>query len=977
MSNDEQTHSPDDSLEGLDHGLAEAFGDKPQPSDPPSVLERISNLTGSRPQVSLRDLPLDESTLLKPLGPEEAREAEKYAVHGELGRGGVGTVHRGHDHDLGRDVAMKFLHERYSKDPAILHRFVEEAQIGGQLQHPGIVPVYDLGMKDGKPFFTMKLVKGQTLAKKLADRSSPADDRATVLSIFEDVCQTMAYAHARGVVHRDLKPANIMIGSFGEVQVVDWGMGKVLQSGGVDDEELAARRHAEQSVIETVRSGKHGSQSIVGSVMGTPPYMPPEQARGEVEAMDERSDVFALGAILCEILTGQPPYVGDPVDLILRAANCDLADAHARLEACDADPDLVQLASQCLAPAPAARPRSAEVLAKAVHGHLASVQARLDDARVEAAEAQVRAESLRRTQKLGLGFTAVIAAALVVTFVQWRSADTARGAELEARGLAEVAAEEAREETARAERELGRANGIKQLLAEVLVSVVPVEAGGEDPGMMLGILERTTERLDGGGIEDPLARAEVEQLVGVIYRNLGRYDEAKTYLTAGVDGLERELGDKNLATQIGRLNEALLWKLQGEPERALAAFEVLRDELLESEGPEDIHTLDVMSNIAVLHERAGDYGLAEARYRELVEVRERAFGATHEGTLTMRNSLAGVLALVGKTDEAHALVDATLELAIEALGEDHVVVLDCRTRKYEATFSQGLYDEAARLGAEVVEASIEVYGPEHPKTLGRKTSAATSWMMAGQHDRAERTLLEVREAQHRVLGEGHPKTLAVLSRLAQLSLVRGRPDEAEERLREVLELQREVLGPDHKETLSTTNNLGFVLVSLGRLEEAATQLEQGLADTRRVLGPQHDWARKAMGSLAVAYEGLGREADARAMHLERREQWIAELESPRVTPFQLYAFASELLWHPTVELQDPELAKVYARRAVDMTEATGGKELMQSLIYLTQAQHRTGEHAEAAASLRRAIDLMPDGPDATAQALLAEIEAAL
>jgi serine/threonine protein kinase len=140
------------------------------------------------------------------------------------------AVHKGHDQDLGRDVAMKFLHDKYKDEPSILHRFVEEAQIGGQLQHPGIVPVYDLGMSDGKPFFTMKLVKGKTLAQALSDRQSVADDRRSFLAIFEQICQTMAYAHVRGVVHRDLKPANVMIGSFGEVQVVDWGMGKVLEA---------------------------------------------------------------------------------------------------------------------------------------------------------------------------------------------------------------------------------------------------------------------------------------------------------------------------------------------------------------------------------------------------------------------------------------------------------------------------------------------------------------------------------------------------------------------------------------------------------------------------------------------------------------------------------------------------------------------------------------------------------------------------
>ena len=130
------------------------------------------------------------------------------------------------------------------------------------------------------------------------------------LGIFEQVCQTMAYAHARGVIHRDLKPSNVMVGSFGEVQVMDWGLAKVLLQGGIADE--AAAQPVHETVITTVRSGPagSGSESQAGSVLGTPAYMAPEQARGEVERIDERADVFGLGAILCEILTGRPPFAG-------------------------------------------------------------------------------------------------------------------------------------------------------------------------------------------------------------------------------------------------------------------------------------------------------------------------------------------------------------------------------------------------------------------------------------------------------------------------------------------------------------------------------------------------------------------------------------------------------------------------------------------------------------------------------------------
>ena len=234
-----------------------------------------------------------------------AGEGVRYELLENVGEGGVGTVFRARDRELGRFVALKFLHEGYAERPQLKKRFIEEAQIGAQLQPPGVVPVYDMGELDGRAFFSMKFVKGDTLRDALAARKSSAEDLHRLLVLFEDVCQTIAYAHARRVLHRDLKPDNIMIGPFGEVQVADWGMGKVLDEESVPEPDGTDRP---LSVIETERSSEHGHATKVGAVFGTPQYMAPEQALGLVGEITTRTDVFALGAILCEILTGRPPY---------------------------------------------------------------------------------------------------------------------------------------------------------------------------------------------------------------------------------------------------------------------------------------------------------------------------------------------------------------------------------------------------------------------------------------------------------------------------------------------------------------------------------------------------------------------------------------------------------------------------------------------------------------------------------------------
>jgi tetratricopeptide (TPR) repeat protein len=339
----------------------------------------------------------------------------------------MGAVWRGRDTDLGRDLAVKVLLEEHRDQPSLIHRFIEEAQIGGQLQHPGVVPVYELGcFEDNRPFFTMKLVKGRTLADLLETRSEPAQDRPRFLSIFETVCQTMAYAHARGVIHRDLKPANIMVGSFGEVQVMDWGLAKVLPTAPVNDE--ATPEPDGEASVRTARSRSQAHASHAGSVMGTPAYMPPEQARGDVNAVDERADVFALGAILCEILTGQPPYSGwTSVEIHRKGEGGDLTEALGRLAACGAEAELLELARRCLAPDPKERLPDAGAVARAMTAYLAGVQERLraaELARVEAQAWTVAERKRTRTQfRMATGILVALAAGIGGVATQWNRAE--------------------------------------------------------------------------------------------------------------------------------------------------------------------------------------------------------------------------------------------------------------------------------------------------------------------------------------------------------------------------------------------------------------------------------------------------------------------------------------------------------------------------------------------------------------------------
>jgi tetratricopeptide (TPR) repeat protein/tRNA A-37 threonylcarbamoyl transferase component Bud32 len=376
-----------------------------------------------------------------------------YELRHEIGRGGMGVVYRARDTTLDRDVAVKLLRERYPADSLPGQRFLSEARITGRLQHPGIPAVHQVGtLAGGRPFLAMKLIEGSTFQTILKQRPTPAADRGRLLTIFEAVCQAVGYAHAHRVIHRDLKPANIMVGEFGEVQVMDWGLAKVL---GEDNPASADGLSAEQTRAWTQPSATQeaSSHTQAGSLVGTPAFIPPEQAVGQVERVNERSDVFGLGALLAVILTGEPPYVGGDFESVrVQAVRGKLGDCFARLDAAGAEPELVALCKQCLAFEPADRPANAGVVWAAVAAFRAAAEERarraeLDRVRVEGEQATAAARSAerRKRRRLVIGAAAVLALAAVGGLTAVLAVQRQANADLAAKN-AELATEHAKVE---------------------------------------------------------------------------------------------------------------------------------------------------------------------------------------------------------------------------------------------------------------------------------------------------------------------------------------------------------------------------------------------------------------------------------------------------------------------------------------------------------------------------------------------------
>jgi serine/threonine-protein kinase len=395
----------------------------------PACQEALRGMLPSLPLPGIDAPTVHEVPSFDPDPDEQPPAIPGYVLSGDrLGSGGMGVVWLGRDTRLNRAAAVKVMRHRLCGQPHVERRFVEEAQVASQLAHPAIPPVYELGtLPDGRPYFAMKVVKGRTLTDLLNERPGPAADRARLLTVFEQVCQGVAHAHSKGVIHRDLKPANVMVGAFGEVQVMDWGLAKVLtDTAGAD--RPPAEGGAAGSVVETLRSGDTGHGTQTGTLLGTLHYMPPEQARGEVGRLDERCDVFALGAILCEVLTGKPPYDGTWEELKAQAQVGHLGPAQERLAACGADEELVRLARSCLGARPEDRPADASAVAQAVASYQAGVQERLRRAEVERAAAEARAVEERKRRRVARVLAATAVALVAVAaggglFVQQQRAE--------------------------------------------------------------------------------------------------------------------------------------------------------------------------------------------------------------------------------------------------------------------------------------------------------------------------------------------------------------------------------------------------------------------------------------------------------------------------------------------------------------------------------------------------------------------------
>jgi tetratricopeptide (TPR) repeat protein len=721
-------------------------------------------------------------------------ERENYAVEGEFARGGMGRILSARDRRLGRPVAIKELQVPGSPEAA---RFVREALVTARLQHPAIVPIYEAGRwPDGGPFYAMKLVSGRSL-DALIRAAGALPERLALLPHLLAVAEAVAYAHSQRVIHRDLKPANVLVGAFGETVLLDWGLAKDLRQpsspGGAPE-------------AGPPRAAAGGDGTLVGSVLGTPAYMPPEQARGQ--AVDERADVYALGAMLYYLLVGVPPHAGTTVqDVLAAAATQRPQPVEAREPA--APGDLVAIVEKAMDPDPAGRYPTAAQLAADLR--------RFQTGQLVSAHHYSPGELLRRflRQHRAAVTVAAVGALALVTAIAVGFMAVNRQARIAAT------------ERDRARLEAAKATQANAFLREMLASADPRTEGGQVT--VASLLDRASARLDQELANQPEVKASLHLTLGQTYEGLGLLDAAERHVRAALAQRRALLGPDH--ADVARAQEAVA---------------------------------------LVLHEK-GDLAAAEALYRESLATFERAGEADTEDAFTARSELATALENLGRFDEAETVHREVIARTRRVQGNDSASLAASLNNLGVVLGQRGDWAAAEPLLREGLDIIRRAKGPRSPETAAAMTSLANAFESRGELEAAEALFREALGIRREALGNEHPDTARALYALAGLLRARGQPAKSEALCREALGLRGRVLPDTHPMVAALLQVRGLSLLDLGRAQEAEPLLGESLALRRAALPAEHWMLASSESILGACLTALRRFPEAETLLLRAHQ----------------------------------------------------------------------------------------------------------
>ena len=797
-------------------------------------------------------------------------------------KGGLGEVFVAKDEELNREVALKEIQAQYSGNLESRSRFRLEAEITGNLEHPGIVPVYGFGQySDGRPFYAMRFIRGDSLKEAieefhrrfaLASGHSMNEGEASLelrklLGRFVDVCNAIEYAHSRGVLHRDLKPGNIVLGKYGETLVVDWGLAKAQGQNEQTDAALGP-------VLPS--SGSGSTPTLLGSAIGTPAYMSPEQAAGQINELGPATDVYSLGATLYHLLTGKPPVKANSLPEILLLVQSGKFSAPTQVRS-DIPRALEAVCLKAMALHADDRYKSPLNLADDIERWLAD-----EPVSVYREPFLIRMRRfVRRHQVAVTGSAAAIVVAVVGLGILAAVVSASNRKLAAARIEAVKQRDEALAQKARADEQASIATAVNKFLQVDLLGQTNVGSQSQDHGdrnpniTVRELLDRASELIEGQFPDQPLVEASIRQTIGETYLALGVSETAEKNLARASELRRAKLGADHRETLESLNALGLAYAEEGRHDEAESLYNKVLEAQRRTLGPDDRETVRTLNNMATLRDEQGKYAEAEQLHRQALEIWRRTQGSEDAETLTSMNNLAVVSSKMGQYELAESLYRDVLETQRRVLGADHPFTLLVMSNLAELFDNTGRDEEALALTTEVLEAQRRLLGNDHPNTIDTISSLGAIQAELGHYDVAESLYMNALDLRRKQMGQNHPDTFLSMNNLAHLYYLQRRNDEAESLYVTTLNAQRELLGEDHPATLTTMNNLAALFDTQERYSESEPLYRRALETQSRILGEGHPNTLTSLQNLAVCYAEQGKFYKAeplmnRTLELERK-----------------------------------------------------------------------------------------------------------
>jgi serine/threonine protein kinase/tetratricopeptide (TPR) repeat protein len=798
-----------------------------------------------------------------------------YELLEEIARGGMGVVYRARQVSLNRTVAVKMILAGQLASAADVQRFRGEAAAAANLQHPNIVAIHEVGEQDGQHYFSMDYVEGRDLARLVAGCGAPphpslsptggegarrAGEGAGVVAYdfkqaagwLKTIAEAIHYAHERGILHRDLKPSNILIDQNDQPRITDFGLAKwygVPPSGGQAQETRSA------SITSGALPAKAGTPydlTLSGQVLGSPNFMPPEQAAGKRGQIGPHSDVYSLGAILYHLLTARPPFLAETLSETLQQVQ-HTDPILPRLLNPAVPRDLETVCVKCLEKEPRQRYATAQALADELGRFLNSEP--------------VRARPIGRTAKCWRwcrrkpALASALAACVLVLVSgiagitwQWRRA--------------EQNAKKEEKERQRAEENAARSQQVAGFLKDMLRGVKPSIALGRDTTMLREILDKTAERLSQELEKQPAIEGELRLVIGAVYLDLGEYTKAEAMARQALSLNRSVYGTEHLTVTAALDNLATALGRQGKYAEAEALSREAVAKCRSLLGNEHPVLAKLLNNLVESVHDQGNYVEAEALGRQALAMNKRLLGTEDPAVAASLNNLAAVLMAQGKYADAESLFREAMTIDKKRLGDEHPTIAATLNNLAKVLGKQDKHREAETFFRQALAILKKLVGDEHPLVAATLSNLAEALIGQRKYPEAESLCRQALAMQKRLLQSEHPVMAVSLNNLAFALAYQGKDSEAEARFREVLSMRKNLLGAEHAEVAASLNNLAWVLEKQSKFPEAEAMHREALAMRKRLLGSDDPHLAHSLGFLAIVLRKQGKHAEAEDMYRE-------------------------------------------------------------------------------------------------------------